>query len=317
MTCLRLIGISLVTLCLSVASQSGLSEESGDSNTAIAGQNTLDMQRELIGQLTGHNNSKSSGTPLTPRNTAEERAQAAGTLIKAMEALGFNPIEHNYRLKNVNGLVDVLLSPYKGINIYTLIPATGPSDEYVILGAHYDSDPGSPGAVDNGSGVALVYGLAASLSQLQSRKLNFIAVFFDQEEDDEIGSKAFVKYLQTLPYTIHSAHIFDLIGWDEDGDKAVEVQSPGPLLEKLYKEAAARLNIPLYITEGASSDNESFLEAGYHAALMSEEWFNDDSSPYYGKPGDTYETVDFAYLASSTALALEVLKTLAENPDES
>ena len=47
---------------------------------------------------------------------------------------------------------------YEVSNIYVELP--GKSDEYVIIGAHYDTVPGSPGANDNTSGVAALLELA-------------------------------------------------------------------------------------------------------------------------------------------------------------
>ena len=43
----------------------------------------------------------------------------------------------------------------------------------------FPGERGSPGAVNNASGVALVYELAFRLSALDGRPLNFLFVFFD------------------------------------------------------------------------------------------------------------------------------------------
>ena len=199
------------------------------------------------------------------------------------------------------------------MNVYAVIEATTPSDQYVIIGAHYDSEPGSPGAVDNASGVALVCGIAAELTRLEQRRLNFIPVLFDQEEDDEVGSRAFVRYLQQKPWVVHSVHIADLVGWDSDGDRAVEVQSPGSYLERQYTHAASLLGIPIHLTSGRSSDTWPFRDVGFRTVGVWEEYENGDSTPHLHRPSDTYDTVDFEYLSSTTALVLEVLKSLSED----
>lgn len=263
-------------------------------------------QQRIVAHLSGHKTSGHAGS-IGVRSTAAERARAAEYLVEEIAALGLTPLHHDYRRPNINGLVDLLLSPYKGTNIYAIVEATSPNAPYVVVGAHYDTVPESPGAIDNASGVALVYALAQKLSQLDERHLNFILVFFDQEEDDEVGSQAFAEYLLDASFDVHSVHITDLVGWDEDGDRAVEVQSPGPFLEQAYQQAADRLGLPLHVTEGASSDNKSFLDAGYRTVGVWEEWDHDDSTPHLHKSSDTYETVDFAYLASTTALVFDVL----------
>ncbi len=271
-------------------------------------------QQRIVGLLTREDIPRNEGIG-GPRSTPDQRAAAASTLADALEAIGLTPRRHSYRLRNVNGLVDLLIRPYRGTNIYAIIEATTPgSSPYVVVGAHYDSEPDCPGAVDNASGVALVYSIASRISQLEQRRVNFILAFFDQEEDDEVGSRAFVRFLRSQDWDVHSVHTADLVGWDADGDRAVEAQSPGTYLESLYRQAAERRKVPLYVTQGASSDNKSFLEAGYRTVAVSEEWMHDDSTPHLHRSTDTYPTLDFEYLSSTTDLVFEVLKTIATDP---
>lgn len=179
------------------------------------------MQQRLVAGLAGDGTAHQAGGGVF-RSTPAERAREAEYLSRELAALSLTPRRHDYRLPNINGLVDLLLAPYRGTNVYAVIESTVPSTEYVVVGAHYDTVPGCPGAIDNASGVALVYALAHKLSRLEERRLNFIVVFFDQEEDDEVGSRAFAQYLARMSYEVHSVHITDLVGWDEDGDFAVE-----------------------------------------------------------------------------------------------
>lgn len=272
----------------------------------VAGDSSLiAFQQNVVAHLAGHPGAQRR-EGVVSRSTPAERAGAASYLADALAEIGLTPQRHDYRLPNVNGLVDLLLAPYRGTNVYTVVEATTPSTEYVVVGAHYDSVPGSPGAGDNAAGVAAVYALASRLSGLDTRRLNVLLVFFDQEEDDEVGSRAFVRYLRNKPYEVHSVHVTDLSGWDDDNDRAVVIQSPGPYLERHYREAADRLGIALYLTGGGgSSDNKSFLNAGYRTVGV----FG-DIARYVHKPTDTYEKVDFAFLASMTALMFEVLTDL-------
>ena len=50
-------------------------------------------------------------------------------------------------------------------NIYVEIKGNELSDEIFVLGAHFDAVPGSPGADDNGSGVAALLAIAAGLEK--------------------------------------------------------------------------------------------------------------------------------------------------------
>ena len=259
-------------------------------------------QQRFVADLTGHQ--LLAGKGIGPRSTAAERARAVQFLADSIERHGRAAVRHEYRMAHPNGLVNLLLPPYRGTNLFTVIPSTADSTEHVIVGAHYDTVPDSPGAIDNASGVALVYALAQTLSQLPDRPLNFMLVFFDQEEDDEVGSRAFAQYLDGSSLPVHSVHIADLVGWNGNLDCAVEIQSPGPFLEEQYRAAAATLEIPLSVTQGASSDNKSFLQAGYRTVGV----WDPDYSPHVHKSTDTYETLNFDCIQSTTGLVFEVLR---------
>ena len=131
---------------------------------------------------------------------------------------------------------------------------------------------------------------------MEERSLNFLLVFFDQEEDGSIGSRAFARHLVDEGYRVHSVHVIDMVGWDADADRTVEVQSPGPILEPRYRSAADRLGIPLRLTQGRASDTRPFRESGLHTVGVWEDITHGDSTPFHHDPGNTLATVDFAYL---------------------
>lgn len=262
------------------------------------------VQREMVATLSGHGRS----TPgAGVRSSPKQRAATADWLFLALESIGLQPKRHDYRLPNVNGLVDLLLPPLRGTNVYATVVATRPRAPFIVIGAHYDSDPGSPGAGDNAAGVALVYTLGQALQARIERPFNYLLVFFDQEEDDEIGSKAFARFLDAGDFLVHSVHVTDLPGWDEDGDGEIEIQSPTPLLEQRYLRAAERIGVSLRVTKGGSSDNKSFLAAGYPTVGV----FG-DVTRHLHKPTDTYQTVDFVYLDRMTSLILDVVSALSD-----
>lgn len=269
----------------------------------------LRLQRRWVAELSGWSEPGGQAVPFA-RSTPRERARAAAVIGRILAQRGLATRRHRYRLRNANGLVDLFLPPYRGTNLYVELPATAPAagerTETVIVGAHYDSEPGSPGAVDNASGVAVVLALALEMDRVERRGRRFLFVFFDQEEDDEIGSRAFVRFLEEES-NIHSVHVVDLAGWDPDGGGEVEIQSPAPHLEPLYRETAAELGIPLAVIAGGSSDNLSFMTAGLPVVGV----FQADMTPHIHRPSDTWETVDFGYLSRMTRLVGAVLERLA------
>ncbi|MBX2872002.1 MAG: Zn-dependent exopeptidase M28, partial [Saprospiraceae bacterium] len=191
-----------------------------------------------------------------------------------------------------------------------ILPAADPHAEFVILGAHYDSKLGCPGAVDNATGVALTIGVLQAIAGLENRQKNVLVVFFDQEEEELIGSQAFIKLLQKKQYAIHSVHTFDMAGWDEDQNGEVELGAPSPALQSLYEAHAQRLNIPTYVTRGGSTDYQSFLAAGFPVIGVNEAFSKGDYSPFKDTPKDTYDTVNFNYLRHLTQYVTEVITDL-------
>ncbi len=76
-------------------------------------------------------------------------------------------MEHDYKLLGATGT--------------NLIASFGKGPEEVLVTAHYDSVPGSPGANDNASGVAVLLQLCLSLQGIESNRTIKI-IFFDGEE---------------------------------------------------------------------------------------------------------------------------------------
>jgi hypothetical protein len=82
---------------------------------------------------------------------------------------------------------------------------------------------------------------------------------------------------------------------------------------ELYKKAAAvlKMSITIRVTTEAGSDHSAFRRLKYPAVGITEEYRNKDTTPFIHRPGDTIETIDFAYLGSTTRLVAEVMRMLA------
>jgi Zn-dependent M28 family amino/carboxypeptidase len=251
--------------------------------------------------LSGHQ----ENSPLKSRSSKQQRRKTAEYLVEILFENGFETKQHKYQYRNANPLLDLLLSPHSGINVYTVLEATQPSDHYVVLGAHYDSVPNSPGAGDNAAGVSVLIEVLLRLNKMEYRNINFLFVFLDQEEDDEVGSNVFAKKLIEEKTQVHSVHITDISGWDNNKNRIIGIQSPGPYLEALYRKSALSLNIELDVYGGASSDNKAFLAAGFVTTGV----FG-DVSEHLHKPSDTYDNVDFEYLALLTDLMTSSMRNI-------
>lgn len=305
-------GVLLSLLASSVAMQNSRD----DSEREVSS-----LQKELLAKLTGKSSvrvtiisgnenktvARKRGVKLTDRFSVFARKATVNLLCRSLKKIGIKPSRHSYKTE-----LGRATTPKDGTNIYGIIPATKKTDEYVVLGAHFDSVRNSPGANDNASGTALVFGVASQLAKLKTRNKNFIVVFFDQEERGLIGARMFARKLKKEGMNLHSAHTVDQMGWDADGDKAIEIELPTPALEKLYREEAAKLSITVHKTNVPSTDHTAFREIGFNAIGVTEEYKNKDTTPHYHKPSDTYETIDFEYLASTTKLVFNVMKKLAD-----
>ena len=77
-------------------------------------------------------------------------------------------------------------------NVVAVHPGVACPEEIYLVGAHYDTAPGSPGAWDNASGVAGVLEAARVLSQY-AFEATIVFVAFDREEEGRKGSDAYAE----------------------------------------------------------------------------------------------------------------------------
>jgi hypothetical protein len=79
-----------------------------------------------------------------------------------------------------------------------IVVRLGPAGPRLVLGAHYDSVPGSTGANDNAAGVAILLSLLRGYRQ-NPPALPCEIVFFDLEETGGWGSRAYVRRCAAEP----------------------------------------------------------------------------------------------------------------------
>ena len=268
---------------------------------------TIQKEQQLIlAGLTGKTTIKNNKS-LNDRFSIENRNIARNFLSNWIKDLGFDIKEHPYKIDMLrNGIT----KNYEGKNIYTIISSTAKSDEYIIVGAHFDSVQNCPGANDNATGCALVYGVAKQLKALKIRTKNVIVVYFDQEELGCVGSQAFTNFIKEKKLNVHSVHTVDQMGWDKDKDQNIEIEVPTPFLKSIYQKHAEKLGVSAFVTPETGSDHRTFRAAGYNAVGVTEEYRNRDTTPHYHQVTDTYDTVDFNYLSFSTNLVFNVIEEL-------
>ncbi|PIQ28049.1 hypothetical protein COW36_06880 [bacterium (Candidatus Blackallbacteria) CG17_big_fil_post_rev_8_21_14_2_50_48_46] len=299
---LWLAGLALLTACIShlpVSQNTSLVQINARSRAPEAIEKSVDPARMM-----GHLAILSGKSPFATAGLIPERGSAQGRdltrayLSKALENLGYQPELHNYRPN--------------GTNVMARLMADTPSDEYIVLGAHLDSVRNA-GADDNASGTVAVLEAATILRNLAGRKVNFIFAWFDEEEIGLVGSRYLARDLKKQGLKITSMHNIDMLAWDGDKDKTVEIAQPDGFLWDYYNmvNKTHGLNLPFDRTNTGQTDHESFHREGFNVICISEQYTNGDMTPYYHKRGDTYETVNADYLAGSTRLVVAVLADLS------
>jgi acetylornithine deacetylase/succinyl-diaminopimelate desuccinylase-like protein len=257
---------------------------------------TTPFQDDIVSKLSGHAD-VSAGVRLVNRATAANRQAARQYLDQVFTDMGLVAVEQNYG---------------SGANVYAELQGVAGARQRVVVGAHFDSVPPSPGANDNATGVAVVLATARYLTTVPCRTKHFTFVLFDEEEVGLVGSKNFAAKLKADGASVHSVHTIDQMGWDQNDDRLIELELPDTGLAELYQTAVAELgvSIPIKKTQTGSTDHASFRPA-FPATGVTEGYTSGDTTPYYHKPGDTYETVDFAYMKSTTVLVGRVMTDLS------
>lgn len=109
---------------------------------------------------------------------------------------------------------DTLYKDMRGQNIIGRKAGQAEEKKILVIGAHYDTVEGSPGADDNGSGVAGILEATRILSQYNFSK-SIVFLGFDMEEYGHIGSQAYVSNAGGISPAeqVEGCINFDMIGY--------------------------------------------------------------------------------------------------------
>jgi Zn-dependent M28 family amino/carboxypeptidase len=230
----------------------------------------------------------------------------------------------------------------QGVNLVAERAGSVPKAGTLLVVAHYDTVPNSPGADDNASAVATLLELGRLLrSRSTPRTLKL--VFFDQEETGLLGSFAFaaqpenlmnlvgVTNLEMLGYACatpgcqkYPDELKDLLpsGLRDRGDfVGVLGDQEHPALLQAFQ-AARRDPLPPVITlpipfkgiltpDVLRSDHAAFWANGIGAVMVGDT--ANFRNPHYHQPSDTPETLDRAFFAGAAQLVINATTLLLEN----
>jgi Zn-dependent M28 family amino/carboxypeptidase len=236
-----------------------------------------------------------------------------------------------------------------GLNLLATWPGDIQPELLVVVGAHHDTVPESPGADDNGSGLTGLLEIARVIGQRRwATTLQLVA--FDFEETGFFGSRAYVDALRRTP-GVHliGALILEMIGYRDLQPRSQQLPpgarwlfrrevgelerrgSPADFLVALANRRAAALlrqfaaaaalaapDLPVFplkvprlapLADLYLSDHVPFWQAGLPAVQLTDTAYL--RNPYYHGPDDRPETLDPRYWRLVVSATVATAATLA------
>ncbi len=207
-------------------------------------------------------------------------------------------------------------------NLEVEIRGMSEPENVVVIGAHYDTVHGAPGANDNTSGVAAVLALARRYSDRKTdRTLRFVA-FVNEEppyfQTRKMGSWVYARECKQQGDNVVAMLSLETIGYYSDRPGSQQYPAPFGLLYPsegnfiaivgnigsgdLVRQVVATFRkseqfpceggaLPSGMPGVGFSDHWSFWQEGYPAAMVTDTAMF--RYPYYHDPEDTIDKIDF------------------------
>lgn len=234
------------------------------------------------------------------------------------------------------------VSSRAAVNLEVTLPGRRPELGELVVGAHYDTALGTPGADDNASAVAALIEIAAGLVGFEPRR-TIRLVFYDTEEMphfmlNEMGSQQHAALCLRERRNLRGMICLESIGYfaraqPAAGAPAWAIQLLRPMggkhvvLVSNLRSAAfcyalfwnllragwwrtLTLALPSRIKLIQLSDHRGYWEAGYRAAMVTDTALL--RNPNYHQPTDLPETLDFNRLAKLTRALIGAIRRMSD-----
>ncbi len=233
--------------------------------------------------------------------------------------------------------------PHQVFNLDATLKGTTHATELVVVGAHYDSVPTTPGADDNASGVASMLAIARALSGRKLRRSVRFVAFVNEEppwfKTASMGSVVYARALKAEKTKVVGMLSLETMGYY---DPRPDTQRYPAGLSLFYPstghfiafaattESSAWLNevtrryrakavvpaesiaAPSFVTGVDFSDHWSFGREGFPAVMVTDTAFLRNAR--YHEPTDTPDTLDYTRLSQVVARLAEVVAEVANAP---
>lgn len=223
-------------------------------------------------------------------------------------------------------------------NVLAGFRPAGGAGARIVIGAHYDSAPGTPGADDNASAVAALLELADHLGRRGPGRRPVELVAYDLEEYGFVGSRRHARDLRAAGTSVELMISLEMLGFTapsqglppflagrrEVGDFIGLVANEAAAGPFAVVEAACRRDPDLPVEslvlpgtgtdfpEARLSDHASFWDEGFPAMMVTDTSFL--RNPHYHMPSDRPETLDYPFLARVTTAMCRALDDLVSAP---
>jgi Zn-dependent M28 family amino/carboxypeptidase len=245
--------------------------------------------------------------------------EAAAFIEKSFQADGFQVSQQTYEVKGRTCA-----------NLEIEIAGTKSSAEIVVVGAHYDSVAGAPGANDNGSGVAALLALGREFSGKQTDRTLRLVAFANEEppyfQEPSMGSLRYARRSKERKENIVGMVSLETIGYYSDAAESQHYPPPLALLypstgnfiafvanpqsDALVREAAASFRkhakfpsqwgvAPAAMPGVGWSDHWSFWQQGYQGIMITDTALF--RYPHYHLKTDTPDKLDYPRTARVVA----------------
>jgi Zn-dependent M28 family amino/carboxypeptidase len=275
----------------------------------------------------------------------------ASRLLNHLESLSFeryNPADRDRARRYLTqtlemlGWSTILQSFEGGINVVAERSGTDPQAGTLLVGAHYDTVKGSPGADDNASAVAVILEIARLLrSRPTPRTLKL--VFFDLEEQGLRGSLNYVATDEQIK-DLRGAVILEMLGYacymagcqqypeglpisppSDRGDFLAIVGNQEHLRLLNAFQATSQPSLPptltlavplkgLLMPDLLRSDHAPFWYQGIGAVMVTDT--ANFRNPHYHQPSDTLDTIDQKFLTGAAQLIANTIAALLEDRND-
>jgi Zn-dependent M28 family amino/carboxypeptidase len=212
----------------------------------------------------------------------------------------------------------------------------------LLVGAHYDTVAGSPGADDNASGLVVLLEIAERLSAVPLSRPVWLAAFC-LEEQGLLGSAAFVARMKRSRRSLNGAIVLECVGYasHESGSQRIPPGIPVPVPDRgnflgiigndasrQFLEAVengVRRAVPAIPTVALAvpgcgealsdvrrSDHAAFWDHGFPAVMVTDT--ANFRNPHYHQPTDRIETLNLDFLEQVVDAVTATVRLLAGQP---